>query len=149
MNRFADDSFDELLQKPLTEETFEQLLQICEEIQRANPEPAGGTPLLCNRSTMDDQTDVDGQADCLGGEQNMKRLFVSNISAKTQKHELRELLEPFGKVSGIRIVKDPDAAGPRGFAFVEVANDAEATKALASLKRQKLGGRLSRSRIVF
>ena len=79
----------------------------------------------------------------------MKRLFVSNISAKTQKHELRELLEPFGKVSGIRIVKDPDAARPWGFGFVEVSNSAEGFRALASLKRQTLGGRLLRSRIVF
>jgi hypothetical protein len=46
MNPFDDDSLDDLLRSPLTHETFEQLLQIFEDMQRANLEHVGGTPFL-------------------------------------------------------------------------------------------------------
>ena len=63
----------------------------------------------------------------------MKNLFVGNMSFQTEESELRTLFEPFGELSRISLVTDRDTGQPRGFAFVEMPNDDEATKAIEAL----------------
>jgi cold-inducible RNA-binding protein len=71
----------------------------------------------------------------------MKKLFVGNLPHSTTEAELRTLFEPHGKVDQVSVVTDRDTGRSRGFAFVEMADNAEAEKAIAALNGKDLGGR--------
>jgi len=60
-------------------------------------------------------------------------IFVSNISFKVRENSLRELFEPFGEVSSVRIIKDKETRRSKGFGFVEMPNDDDANKAIEAL----------------
>src|SRR5579871_3390929 len=71
----------------------------------------------------------------------MKNVFVGNMSFQTTEAELRALFEPFGQVTRVHIAMDRETGRARGFAFVEMPNDAEATTAMSSLDGKEVGGR--------
>jgi cold-inducible RNA-binding protein len=71
----------------------------------------------------------------------MKNLFVGNMSFQTTETELRSLFEPFGEISRVNVITDRDTGQARGFAFVEMSNDAEAAKAISSLNGKEVDGR--------
>src|SRR5215475_15969870 len=71
----------------------------------------------------------------------MKSLFVGNLNFQTTEADLTALLQPFGQVGRIHIVTDRETGRARGFAFVEMPNDAEAAKAIAALDGKEVGGR--------
>jgi len=71
----------------------------------------------------------------------MKSLFVGNMSFQTTEGELRELFAPFGQVTRVHMAMDRETGRARGFAFVEMPNDAEAAAAMTALDGKELGGR--------
>jgi len=71
----------------------------------------------------------------------MKNLFVGNMSFQTTEADLRALFEPFGPISRVHIATDRETGRARGFAFVEMPNDAEAAKAISGLDGKEVGGR--------
>jgi cold-inducible RNA-binding protein len=71
----------------------------------------------------------------------MKSLFVGNMSFQTSESELRELFAPFGQVTRIHMAMDRETGRARGFAFVEMPNDAEASAAMTALDGKEVGGR--------
>jgi RNA recognition motif-containing protein len=71
----------------------------------------------------------------------MKNLFVGNMSFQTTEGDLRTLFEPFGQITRVHMAMDRETGRARGFAFVEMANDAEAAKAIAELDGKEFGGR--------
>ncbi|HEY6764067.1 MAG TPA: RNA-binding protein [Candidatus Sulfotelmatobacter sp.] len=71
----------------------------------------------------------------------MKKLFVGNIPHSTTEAELRNLFEPHGAIAQVSIVTERDTGRSRGFAFVEMNDNAEAEKAIAALNGKELGGR--------
>ena len=71
----------------------------------------------------------------------MKNVFVGNMNFQTTEAELRALFEPFGQVTRVHIAMDRETGRARGFAFVEMPNDEEATKAMSSLDGKEVGGR--------
>lgn len=71
----------------------------------------------------------------------MKSLFVGNMSFQTTEADLTALFQPFGQIGRIHIATDRETGRARGFAFVEMPNDAEAAKAIAALDGKELGGR--------
>jgi RNA recognition motif-containing protein len=71
-----------------------------------------------------------------------KRIFVGNLSFDTMEDDLVQLCEQDGrKVESARIMVDRDTGRSRGFAFVEMANDADAQAAIAALNGVELDGR--------
>jgi len=70
----------------------------------------------------------------------MKRLFVGNLDFHATDTELRQLFAQHGPVDQVTIVKD-GSGQPRGFGFVEMANAADADKAIAGLNGTQLGAR--------
>jgi cold-inducible RNA-binding protein len=74
----------------------------------------------------------------------MKNLFVGNMSFQTTEVDLRALFEPFGQIIRIHIVNDRETGQPRGFAFVEMAKDDEAAKAMSELNGKEVAGRALR-----
>ncbi len=71
----------------------------------------------------------------------MKSLFVGNMSFQTSESELRELFAPFGQVTRVHMAMDRETGRARGFAFVEMPNDAEAAAAMTALDGKEVGGR--------
>ena len=71
----------------------------------------------------------------------MKNIFVGNLSFGTTEQDLRSLFEAHGAVDRVNIVTDRDSGQPRGFAFVEMANDVEGNNAIAALNGREVGGR--------
>src|SRR3984893_18644768 len=71
----------------------------------------------------------------------MKNVFVGNMNFQTTEAELRALFEPFGQVTRVHIARDRETGRARGFAFVEMPNDAEAAKAMSGLDGKEVGGR--------
>jgi cold-inducible RNA-binding protein len=71
----------------------------------------------------------------------MKSLFVGNLSFQATESELAALFQPFGQIGRIHMVTDRETGRARGFAFVEMPNDAEAAQAIAALDGKEMGGR--------
>jgi cold-inducible RNA-binding protein len=71
----------------------------------------------------------------------MKSLFVGNMSFQTTESELRELFAPFGQVTRVHMAMDRETGRARGFAFIEMPNDAEAAQAMTALDGKEVGGR--------
>ena len=71
-----------------------------------------------------------------------KRLYVGNLSWDTTDDSLRLAFEGTGgSVADVHIVSDRDTGRPRGFAFVEMSTDSEATAAIEALDGAELDGR--------
>lgn len=71
----------------------------------------------------------------------MKNIYVGNVSFQTSEQDLDAAFSAYGQVERVQIVKDRDTGQSRGFAFVEMPNDAEADKAMAALNGADVGGR--------
>ncbi|KAK7029921.1 hypothetical protein R3P38DRAFT_2436386, partial [Favolaschia claudopus] len=61
-------------------------------------------------------------------------VFVGSIPFNTNETRLREILEPFGAIDGIRIAREKEGE-PRGFAHVTFANTEGAIKAVEGVKK--------------
>jgi RNA recognition motif-containing protein len=71
----------------------------------------------------------------------MKSLFVGNLSFSVTEQALRSLMETYGPVERVSIMTDRDTGQPRGFAFVDMTNDADAAQAIGALNGKDLEGR--------
>ena len=69
------------------------------------------------------------------------KLYVGNLAFQTTSQELRELFAQYGTVESASIVEDRDTGRSRGFAFVEMSTNEEATAAIRQLDGQEVGGR--------
>jgi len=68
-------------------------------------------------------------------------IFVGNLDITVTEQQLRELFAPHGTVETITMVKDRDTGEPRGMAFVEMTQAAEAQGAISALDGMMLNGR--------
>ena len=67
-------------------------------------------------------------------------IYVGNLSYKVRENDLQGILEEYGAVESCKVIKDRDTGRSKGFAFVEMADDA-ATKAIAELNGAEFDGR--------
>lgn len=58
------------------------------------------------------------------------KLYVGNLSYDTTEEDLRSLFAQAGAVASAALIKDRDTGRSKGFAFVEMATQAEAQKAI-------------------
>lgn len=70
-----------------------------------------------------------------------RKLYVGNLAYATTESELEELFGQSGTVESVRVMRDQATGRARGFAFVEMATDEEAQKAIAQLHEHEFGGR--------
>jgi RNA recognition motif-containing protein len=69
------------------------------------------------------------------------KLYVGNLSYATTEDELRTLFAQAGTVASVAVIKDRDTGQSKGFAFVEMATQAEAQKAISQFNAKELGDR--------
>ena len=71
----------------------------------------------------------------------MTKLFVGNLSFEVTAADLRLTFEPHGRVSAVHIVLDGPSGRSRGFGFIEMAQESQATAAIAALEGAVVKGR--------
>jgi RNA recognition motif-containing protein len=62
-----------------------------------------------------------------------KKIYVGNISFKATEEDIRELFSRSGEVESVKMITDPHTGNAKGFGFVEMASDDDASKAIAEL----------------
>lgn len=67
-------------------------------------------------------------------------IYVKNLSDTTNEFILESAFAPFGEVDSVKVVYDRHSRLPKGYAFVEMSEDAEALKAIAALNESVLDG---------
>jgi cold-inducible RNA-binding protein len=71
----------------------------------------------------------------------MKNIYVGNLSFDASEESVRSLFQAHGTVDRVNICTDRETGQPRGFGFVEMANDGEGEKAIAAVNGMDLDGR--------
>ena len=70
-----------------------------------------------------------------------RRLYVGNLPYKATDQDLTELFSKAGAVERVQVMKDLATGRARGFAFVQMATDDGAQKAIAEFHQFEYGGR--------
>ena len=70
-----------------------------------------------------------------------KKLYVGGISYSTSDSALKDAFAQVGEVLSATIIMDKMTGRSKGFGFVEMANDADADKAIEKWNGQELDGR--------
>lgn len=72
------------------------------------------------------------------------KVFVGNLDYNTRREEVQNLFAEIGAVRDVFLPTDRETGRPRGFAFVEFENEADAAKAIERFNNYQLGGRALR-----
>jgi len=69
------------------------------------------------------------------------KLYVGNLAFQTTSQDLQELFAQAGTVQSASVVEDRETGRSRGFAFVEMSTNDEASAAIDQFNGKELGGR--------
>ena len=70
-----------------------------------------------------------------------RKLFVGNLPYERMEQDLETLFGQAGQVETVTVMRDRITGRARGFAFVEMASDSDAQKAITDLHGHQMGGR--------
>lgn len=70
-----------------------------------------------------------------------KKLYVGNLPYGADDAALQEAFAEFGTVDSARVITDRESGRSKGFGFVEMGSDDEATKAIEGLNGKEFMGR--------
>lgn len=68
------------------------------------------------------------------------RIYAGNLAKSTTQDELSTLFAQAGQVTSVELVKDRETGQSKGFAFVSMATQAEADKAISMFNAYSFGG---------
>ena len=70
-----------------------------------------------------------------------RKLYVGNLPYDTGEQDLQALFGEAGTVESVSVMRDMATGRARGFAFVDMASEEDAQKAIEQLNNRELGGR--------
>lgn len=70
-----------------------------------------------------------------------KKLYVGNLSYTVDSNQLTTLFTEFGTVDTVNVITDRETGRSKGFAFVEMSTQGEATASIEKLNGYDLSGR--------
>ena len=70
-----------------------------------------------------------------------KKLYVGNLSYNTTEDGLRNLFSGYGTVASVKIIFDRETGNSKGFGFIEMSTDEEATAAISGTNGHEFDGR--------
>jgi len=68
-------------------------------------------------------------------------IYVGNLNYRIREDDLKSIMEQFGAVDSVKVVKDRETGRSKGFAFVEMQDDEDAKKAIEELNEKEFEGR--------
>lgn len=68
-------------------------------------------------------------------------LYVANLSWSISEEDLKNVFQPYGAVTSVKIVTDRETGRSRGFGFVEMEDENAGQSAIAELNDTELQGR--------
>ena len=68
-------------------------------------------------------------------------LYIGNLSYNVKESDLRHVMEEYGTVASVKLITDRETRRSKGFAFIEMPDDAEAAKAIEQLNGAEYVGR--------
>lgn len=68
-------------------------------------------------------------------------IYVGNLNYRVREADLQQVMEDYGAVSSVKVIMDRETGKSKGFGFVEMENDSEASKAIAELNGAEFEGR--------
>ena len=69
------------------------------------------------------------------------RIYVGNLSFRTEEPQLEQLFSEIGQVSSVRLVRDQATGQSRGFGFVDMEDETQARAACEALNQREFEGR--------
>lgn len=69
------------------------------------------------------------------------KLYVGNLPYGVRDHDLLQAFAQFGTVVSAKVMMERETGRSKGFGFVEMGGDSEATTAIQAMNGQPLGGR--------
>lgn len=70
-----------------------------------------------------------------------RKLYVGNLPYSANEQSLQEIFSRCGAVDSVNLITDRDSGRSKGFAFIEMASNAEAHKAIEELNGSDCDGR--------
>lgn len=70
-----------------------------------------------------------------------KKLYVGNLAYSVDSSSLENLFSKHGSVESARVITDRDSGRSKGFAFVEMSSESEATECISYLNGREHEGR--------
>ncbi|MBR8706449.1 RNA recognition motif domain-containing protein [Bacteroides pyogenes] len=67
-------------------------------------------------------------------------IYVGNLNYRVKEGDLQQVMEDYGAVSSVKVIMDRETGKSKGFAFVEMEDEA-ATKVIAELNGAEYMGR--------
>ena len=68
-------------------------------------------------------------------------IYVGNLNYNLSEDELEKAFSTYGEVASVKIIRDKYTDQSKGFGFIEMANDADAQKAIDELNGTEVKGR--------
>ncbi|MCE5227657.1 MAG: RNA-binding protein [Porphyromonadaceae bacterium] len=68
-------------------------------------------------------------------------IYIGNLNYRVREEDLRHVMEEYGVVDSVKIIIDRETGKSKGFAFVEMPNNAEGQKAIEELNEAEYEGR--------
>ena len=70
-----------------------------------------------------------------------KKIYVGNMNYSTDESSLKDLFSEFGTVLSAKVITDQMTGRSKGFGFIEMENDSEASAAINALNGKECNGR--------
>jgi RNA recognition motif-containing protein len=71
----------------------------------------------------------------------MRKMYVGNIPYNATEEDLRELFSEYGEIESLKIMQDQFTNRSKGFGFIEMVNEEDAKKAIATLNGKDFKGK--------
>ncbi|RHJ90344.1 RNA recognition motif domain-containing protein [Parabacteroides bouchesdurhonensis] len=68
-------------------------------------------------------------------------IYIGNLNYRVREDDLKQVMEEYGVVDSVKIIKDRETGKSKGFAFVEMPDDDAAKKAIDELNEAEFEGR--------
>ena len=68
-------------------------------------------------------------------------IYIGNLNYRVKEENLRHVLEEYGTVDSVKVIKDRDTGHSKGYAFAEMPDDDEARALIEGLNGAEFQGR--------
>lgn len=68
-------------------------------------------------------------------------IYIGNLNYRVREEDLKQVMEEYGVVDSVKIIIDRETGKSKGFAFVEMPDNAAAQKAITELNEAEYEGR--------